>query len=268
MGTRKQWEAFLMLAQLWRYRGLVSSLTRRQFHLRYRQSALGLTWAFLVPLATLGAGILVFKQIAGIDTGRTSYELFTLAALVPWVFLASSLSFGIPSIVQDKALVIKLAFPRAVLPLGMVGVSFLDFVISGAIYVALAYLLGVGLHITALWVPLIFLVEMALVIGLVLGGSALNVFARDIRLGVPLLVQLWLLLTPVLYPMDAVPAELRRWFLANPMTGIVESFRRVLVHGLAPDTGDLLSSVLGSSIALLVGLWYFRATERRFADVI
>jgi ABC-type polysaccharide/polyol phosphate export permease len=257
-----------VLRELWSHRDLVRTITRRQFHIRYRQSALGFVWAFLVPLATLGAGSLVFDTIAGVDTGETSYAIFSLAGLVPWIFFATALSFGVGSIVADKSLVVKLAFPRAVLPLGMVGVSFIDLAISGGIFIALAYLLGEGLSITALWVPLILALEVLLVVGLVLLGSALNVFARDIRLGIPLLVQLWLLLTPVLYPLSEVPPSLRTWFMANPMTGIVETVRGALVLDRAPSFDLLVPSIVGALGALLLGVWYFRSTEPQFADVI
>jgi lipopolysaccharide transport system permease protein len=256
------------MRRLWKYRHLAFSLARREFQIRYRQSFLGLLWAFILPLAALGAGSLVFKTIAGLHVKGESYELTTFAALVPWTFFASGLSFGVGSVVGQKSMVTKLNFPRFVLPLGMVGVSFLDLAISGSIFVGLAYLIGDGLRLTALWVPLLLLIEVAFVIGLAFFGSALNVFARDIRFAVPLLVQLWFLLTPVLYPLEAVPRELRSWYMANPMTGLVESFRRVLLVGQGPDLTLLLPAVLGSVVSLVIGSLYFWSTEKRFADVI
>lgn len=253
---------------LWRHWPLILTFTHRQFQLRYRQSALGLIWAFIVPLATLGTGTLIFKEIARVDTGSSSYPVFTMSALVPWVFFASSVTFGVGSIALDKSLVQKLAFPRAALPLSMVGVSLLDFAISCLMFVIVAIVSGASLTVTALWVPALFLIEVVLVVGIVLLGSALNVFCRDIRLGIPLLMQLWLLMTPVMYPLDSVPPELRRWFWVNPMTGLVESFRRVLVDGRQPDPHLLIASLLGGVIAVGVGSWYFSATQKRFADVI
>jgi lipopolysaccharide transport system permease protein len=254
-----------MVRTLWRSRALVWSLTRRQFHLRYRQSALGFLWAVVVPVATLGVGGVVFKNIADVDTKGTGYGLFALAGIVPWTFFASSLSFGIGSIVQEKNMVIKLAFPRAALPLSMIGVSLLDFAIAAAIFVGLSHLLADGVPLTALWFPLLLAIEICLVTGIVLLGSSVNVFARDVRLGIPMLVQFWLLLTPVLYPL---PTDLRSWYALNPMTGIVSSFRRTLTLGQAPDMVTLVPSAAGALLLLVVGLWYFRATEPRFADAI
>ena len=256
------------MSRLYSYRHLILSLVLREYQVRYRQSFIGVAWAVFLPLATLGAGSLVFKEIAGVQTEGGSYEVATLAALVPWTFLATAVSLGVGSVVTQRTLVTKLAFPRQVLPLGMVGVSLLDLCISAMIFVGLAYLMGDGLHSSVVWVPVLLAIELTLVIGLVLLGSAANVFARDFRLAIPLLLQLWLLLTPVLYPLTAVPRELRPWYLANPMTGVVDSFRRVLVTGQAPEWNMLAIAIAGAAISAALGGWYFGATEKRFADVI
>jgi lipopolysaccharide transport system permease protein len=252
----------------WSHRHLVLALALREYQVRYRQSLMGLLWAFVVPIATLGAGTLVFKHVAGVRTDSGSYELMTLAGIVPWTFFASAVSFGIGSVVAQRTMVTKLAFPRYALPVSMIGVSLLDFVISGLIFSTILVITGEGFKLTALWVPLLLTIEIAFVLGIVLLGSAANVFARDIRLGVPLLIQLWLLLTPVMYPISAVPAAMQDFYILNPMTGLVDSFRRVLLDGRPPDFGLLLPAVVGATFALLVGSWYFAATQRRFADVI
>jgi homopolymeric O-antigen transport system permease protein len=257
-----------MLREMWMHRHLVISLIRRQFHLRYRQSLVGFVWALVPPLATLGTGILVFHRVVGVDTGRTSYALFALAALVPWTFFANSVMFGVPSISEAMTMVTRLAFPRAALPLSMVGVSLLDLGVAAAIFVVFAVVTGQGLPLTSLWFPLLLLIEVVFVVGAVLLGSALNVFARDIRLAVPLLVNLWLFVTPVMYPLRSVPAEIRNLYMLNPMAGLVESFRRVLVFGQAPDVGLLLPAMVGAGVVFVFGSWYFLATQARFADVI
>jgi lipopolysaccharide transport system permease protein len=249
-------------------RHLITSLTRRQYHIRYRQSFGGLLWAIVPPLATLGVGSLVFDNVAPLEAQGVPYVLVAMAAIVPWTFFASSLTFGIPSIVGNYQLVTRLAFPRAALPLSMVGVSLLDLAISLLIFVIVAAVLGHGLPATAVWLPLILLIEVVLVSGLVLLGSALNVFARDVRLAAPLLVQFWLFVTPVMYTLSDVPETLRPWYLANPMTGIVEAARQTLVFGQAPEPTVILPAVLGALACFVIGLWYFVGTEPRFADVI
>jgi lipopolysaccharide transport system permease protein len=253
-----------LVSRLWSYRHLLVSLVRRQYYLRYRQSFAGLAWALVPPLATLGAATLVFHKVIGVET-QGPYALFALSALAPWTFFANSLILGVPSVVNAHMMVTRLAFPRAILPLSTIGTSLLDLAIAGGIFVIFAIAVGEGLHVSTVWIPLLVLIEIVLIVGVVLLASALNVFARDVGLAVPLFVQIWFFLTPVVYPL---PRALRGWYLANPMTGVVESFRRVLAYGKAPDFGLLLTAILGAAAVFLIGVWYFRTTETRFADVI
>jgi lipopolysaccharide transport system permease protein len=166
-------------------------------------------------------------------------------------------------------MVTRMPFPRAALPLSMVGISLLDLAVAAVALAILAFAFGDGLAPeAALWGPVLILVELPLAVGLVLLGSALNVFARDVRLAVPLLVQFWLFLTPVLYGLRKVPESLRDAFMANPMTGLVVSFRRAILYGEAPSLPILWPTLVSAVLAFVVGWWYFASTERRFADVI
>lgn len=257
-----------MIAEIWSHRDLVVSLVRRQYQLRYRQSFAGFTWAIIPPLATLAAATLVFHRVAGVQAGKTSYTIFVLSGVAPWTFFASSLTFGIPSVAGALSMVSRFPFPRAALPLSMVGLSLLDLGIAMGLFVAFAYVVGDGLSWSVAWVPLLIVVEIALAVGLVMMGSAMHVFARDLRLAVPLGVQFWLFVTPVMYPLSAVPDDLRHLYLANPLTGLIENFHRVLAFGQPLDVQLLLPSIIGAVIALVVGWWYFASVERRFADVI
>ena len=261
-----------MFLRLWSHRSLVWALVRRQYQVRYRQSMVGVTWAIVPPLASLATGLLVFQGFADVDTGEDKYSVVTMAALVPWTFFATSLANGIPSIISSSTTLTRIPFPRASLPLGNIGISMIDFAISLVIFVIIVYTVGDGLPLTALWFPALFAVELILVLGVVLVASAMNVFARDIKLGVPLGIQLWLLLTPVLYPLSAVEDKLgegmKAFVRANPMTGVVESFRDVLVDGTAPDLAILWPTMAGAAALLVVGSWYFSAVEPRFADVV
>jgi lipopolysaccharide transport system permease protein len=256
-----------VIRRLFSHRGLVTSLVRRQFQIRYRQSAAGVAWAILPPLVTVGAATVVFDRVVQVDTGPVPYPLFAFAALTPWMFFASSLTFGVPSVVQNHPMVVRLAFPRAAIPISMIGLALVDLAIAAVTFIIFVYVTGNTIPITALWFPALLLVEVVLVVGVVLFGSALNVFARDVKLAVPLLAQLWLFLTPVLYPLSEVGA-LRPWFLLNPMTGVVESFRSILVYGDTPDPAVLLPAIAGAIAFFLLGWWYFSVTEHRFADVI
>jgi homopolymeric O-antigen transport system permease protein len=257
-----------VLLRLWRHRDLVVSLSRRQYQLRYRQSFIGFAWAFLTPLATVGAAALVFGRVAGISTGKTSFAVSTMAAVVPWSFFASSVGFGVTSIVSVQGMIARLPFPRVALPLSMIGTAVLDLAIASVIFLAVAFVTGTGVPLTALWFPVLVIIELMLVTGIVLLGSAINVFARDVRLAVPLILQMWLLVTPVMYPLNAAPRAVRSWFLFNPLSGLVENFRRVLAEGRGINVDFLIPSLIGAVALVVLGTWYFTATEPRFADVV
>jgi lipopolysaccharide transport system permease protein len=256
-----------MLRSVWTHRDLLVSLVRRQFQVRYRQSFVGFAWALLPALATLGVGAILFKGVLDVNTGGEDYGVFAMSALIPWTFLANSMPQGVTSVAQNLAIVTRLPFPRAVLPLSIVGLSFLDLLVASVAFVVIALVTGNALPVTAAWAPLLLLLEIPLLVGVILLGAALNVFARDIKLAVPLVVQLWLFLTPVMYGLPQEPG-LREFYLANPMTGLVVSFRRVLVFGRPPDLDLLLPTIIGAIGFFVVGWWYFRSTEPRFADVI
>jgi lipopolysaccharide transport system permease protein len=263
-----------MIADTWRRRTLVLSLVRRQYQLRYRQSLAGISWAVVPPIAGLVVATVVFHGVLKVDIGDVPYPLFALSGLAPWAFFAGVLSSGVPSITTQQTMVTRLAFPRAAIPLSIVGVGLIDLGITSVLFVGFAIVSGEGLPLSALWAPVLLLIEIAFVTGVILLGSALNVFARDIRLAVPLIVQLWLYLTPVMYPLSTVPDELRTLYMLNPMSGLIESFHTVLIDapaagwGGAPDLSVLLPSIIGAVSALVVGIWYFGSTEPRFADVI
>ena len=257
-----------MIARLWRNRSLLVSMIRRQYQLRYRQSFMGWVWAFVPPLVGTVVGTVVFHRVAGIETGNVPYPLFVMAGLVPWTFFSSSLVLGVPSLVQMTQTISRVPFPRAVVPLSMVGLAFLDLIVALLVFVVAAFLLGQGALMTWFAVPAILAVETVLTIGVVLFASGLNMFARDIRLAVPMAVQLWLFLTPVMYPLESVPQSLRLMYMLNPMTGVIESFRDVLVMGQLPSTEIWGQALLSAAIFFAIGTWYFAATEPRFADVI
>lgn len=257
-----------MLRELSRHRDLLYTMAKRGYQVRYRQSAIGLAWAVIPPIITVATATLVFGKVAKVDTGQVPYPLFAFSAVVPWSFLATSLTIGIPSVVSNQMIVTRLAFPRATLALSTVLVALIDLAVAGVTFIIFAYVTDNPLPLTALWFPLLLAIEFVLVSGTVLLLSALNVFARDFRLVAPFLVNIWLFLTPVMYPLDSVPEGLRGLYYLNPMTGIIVSFRLVLVNGTAPDLGLLATSLIGAIVLGVVGVWYFGATESRFADVI
>lgn len=257
-----------MLGKLWRYRDLMLSLARRNYQLRYRQSIAGFVWAIVPPLLSVGVATLVFGKVAKVDTGNIPYPLFAFAALAPWTFFMNSITYAAGSVVQSQGMISRIPFPRAVLPLSMAGTVLIDLGFASLTFIVYVYVTGAGLPLTALWAPLLLVLEIALTVGIVLLVSAVNVFVRDVRLAVPFLVQALLFLTPVMYALDSVPKSARPWYRLNPMAGLMESFRDVLIEGRAPQLALLLPALIGSVAVLLIGVWYFSSTESRFADVV
>ncbi len=257
-----------MLSRLWVARHLVAALVRRTFQVRYRQSLVGYWWALLPPLGMLAVGFLVFDKVAGVESGEKGYALVTMSALVSWNLFANSVVNGVPIIASTTQMVSRLPFPKAALPISVIGSGLLGMFIASVLFLIIALVSGNGIPATAVWVPALLGIELLFVIGVLLLGSALDVFARDVRLAVPLLAQLWLLVTPVMYTLDSVPSDLRALYLLNPMTGIVESFRQVLVFGHSPDLELLVPALVAAACTFIVGTWYFGATEGRFADAV
>lgn len=258
-----------MLVKLWKARRLLASLVRRTYQIRYRQSFVGFWWAILPSLGMLAVGFLVFDKVAGVETGKEGYALLTMAALVPWTLFVNSLTSGVSSVSSNGQMVSRLPFARGVLPLSSMGSALIGTAISSLIFLIIAVWSGQGLPATALWFPVLLVVELVFISGLLFLGSALDVFARDIRLAVPLAAQLWLLITPVMYTLDSVKsADLRDFYLLNPMTGVVEASRSLLVYGRLPEASLVIPSAVAAIVIFATGCWYFGATENRFADVI
>jgi lipopolysaccharide transport system permease protein len=249
-------------------RELVLSLARREIKIRYKQSLLGASWAILQPAAMTVIFTVVFSHFARIDTGSIPYPIFVYAALLPWTFFANSLSFGVPSIVNNMNLVTKIYFPREAFPLAAIAACFVDFLVGAVLFAGLMVYYRFGLSAQALWLPAVIGVEVMLALAVCLFLSAINVFFRDIRFAIPLLVQVWMFASPVVYPVSLVPERVRAFYLLNPMAGVVDSFRRVLLEASAPRLAPLMLAGLGAAILLVVSYASFKRLEMRFADVI
>jgi len=257
------------LTEFWHHRDLFRTWTQREFQVRYKQAVLGAAWAIVQPLAFTIVYSVIFTQIIPVSSPDVPYPVFVYTAMLPWTYLSGALTFGVSSVVSNLSLVTKIYFPREILPLAAVAVSFFDMLLGFVVYVGLLAVFAVPMHVVVLWVPVLILFQTLLVVGLVLGASALNVFRRDIRFVVPLFLQLWLYASPVIYSMDLPMPNWLRWVLVlNPMTGYIESFRAVLLYGRSPDPALLLPAVIVSLAISLVGLSTFVKLEPYFADVI
>ncbi len=244
------------------------NLTRREVKGRYTQSIFGIGWAIAQPLATMAVFTLVFSRLGSIPSGGVPYPLFAYCALVPWFFFSNSVNSGTLSLITYRNIVTKTYFPREIVPLAQVCSRMVDLAASAGLYALLMIYYGFGLGPWAALLPFFFLLLLCFTVGVTLVTSSVNVFYRDVNPVVQIGLQLWLYLTPVAYPLSAVPEKYRIFFLLNPLTAVVEGLRAVLVFGRAPDwTVVGVSSAMVGTL-LVVALVTFKRMDKYFADVI
>ena len=251
---------------LWRYRELMSFLAWRDVAVRYKQTVIGLAWALLRPALTLLVFV-AFRRMAGLQQGAVPDVLLVLAAVLPWQLFSSALVESSNSLIGNTALISKVYFPRLIVPVAAIGGAMVDFLVSLLLLIALLPWYGAapGVRIAAL--PAFVVLAAALSLGLGLLLAALTVKYRDFRYVVPFAVQLGLFVSPVAFASAQVPEQWRALYSLNPMVGIIDGFRWSIL-GTALDWRVLAQAVLLTGVALVVGAWYFRRTERGFADAI
>jgi homopolymeric O-antigen transport system permease protein len=256
------------LTALWRSRELIYFLVWRDVKVRYKQTTIGIGWAIIQPVVSMTIFTLFFGKLAGVPSNGVPYPIFVLAGLIPWNYFASAVSGCSNSLVRDVSLISKVYFPRTVLPMASVLTGLLDLAISLGVLAIFMAIFRIPIRPTVLLVlPLVvFLIATALSVGI--WFAAINVRYRDVGYVVPFLIQVWLFLTPVIYPANLVPeGPLRILYALNPMVGVVVSFRWALVGGPPPGPLLLLSVIV--VLLLLVSGWInFMRTEQSFADVI
>jgi lipopolysaccharide transport system permease protein len=255
---------------LWRYRELFYILAWRDISVRYKQTAIGVIWAILRPLLTMIIFTIVFGRLAKMPSNGIPYPILVFAAMLPWQFFANSLSEASLSMVVNTNLVSKVYFPRLIIPAGAVITGMVDLLVSG---VLLAVLM-IGFNFLPDWriltLPLLTLLAFLAALGPGLLLTALNVKYRDFRHLIPFIVQFGLFLSPVGFSIDVIPEQWRLIYSLNPMVGVINGFRWAICRG---GTGEfyLQGFVLSLIVILLflfIGIWYFRRTEKGFADVI
>jgi lipopolysaccharide transport system permease protein len=258
----------LNLRDLWRFRELLFFLTWRDVKIRYKQTALGATWAILQPLATMVLFTMIFGRLAvdwpGVDV---PYPLFAFAGLLPWLFFANAVASSGNSLVGNANLITKVWFPRMMIPLAAVSAGLIDFAVAFVVLAGLMIWYQVALGWEALLLPLLVVLTALMAVGVGMWLSALNVKYRDVRHTVPFLLQLWMFASPVFYPPELLSGHWR-WLLdLNPLTGIITGYRAALFGG--PLDGASLGVAAGLTLLVLVtGIFNFRRMEREFADVV
>ncbi|HEX4710796.1 ABC transporter permease [Phenylobacterium sp.] len=258
----------LQLRELWRFRELLYFLTLRDLKVRYKQTAIGVAWALIQPVLAVAIFTVIFGHFAKMPSGHVPYPIFAFTAVLPWTYFAEAVRRSSTGLVSDSELIRKVFFPRLIVPLASVVSPLVDFAVGFLVLMALSAWYGVvpTPHIILLPVFLLVAATLALSIGLWLGP--LGVRFRDVTHALPFLIQVWLYASPVAYPITIVPERWRLLYSLNPMVGVIEGFRWVLLGAEHPDLRAIAISCLFIMASLIGGLIYFRKMERSFADII
>jgi len=257
------------LRDLWGSRQVVRTVTERNLRVRYKQSFLGFAWALLTPVGLLCGLLILFHRVAGFAASDgVPYSLFAYVGLLAWTFFSVSTSMGGNSVLSDKALLSKSRFPREVFPLSSVVVSGVD---AGMALVPLAVLFVLERRLPSVTTPVAVIplvVLVAFTAGVALASSAIIVHLRDLRLALPIMLQIGLFLTPVAYGLDKIPSWARlAYCFVNPVAPVIDSFRRTVLEGEMPQWGYLAAGAVTASVVLVGGYALFTRMEGSFADV-
>jgi lipopolysaccharide transport system permease protein len=257
----------LHLQELWTYRELLYFLVWRDLKVRYKQTVLGVAWAVLQPLMATIVFSVFFGRLAGIASDGVPYPVFNLAGLVPWGFFAFGLNEAANSVVGSRQLITKVYFPRLAIPLATVLVGLVDLAVGFLLLLTAMILYGITPSVRAFMVLPFILLAFTASLGAGLWLAALNVRYRDVRYVLPFLTQMWLFTTPIVYPSSLVPPAWRTVQGLNPMVGVVDGFRWALFGAQARSSTIAMSTVVALALAS-GGAFYFRRTERAFADIV
>jgi lipopolysaccharide transport system permease protein len=258
----------LQLHELWNYRELIYFFIWRDIKIRYRQTILGAAWAVLQPFLTMVVFSIFFGRLAGVPSDGVPYPIFSYAALVPWTFFATGVSMAANTLVNNANMLKKIYFPRLTMEIAAVIGGLIDFILAFVVLLGMMLFFKIVPTKNVIWLPLFLLLALITSLGVGFWLSALNVQFRDVRYVVPFLIQLWLFITPVAYSSSLIQEPWRTFYGLNPMAGVVEGFRWVLLNtDTAPGVMTFISALV--ALALFVsGIYYFRRMERTFADVV
>jgi lipopolysaccharide transport system permease protein len=259
----------LDLRDVWAHRELFAILVMRDVTVRYKQTILGIAWAVLQPLMMMAIYSVIFGRFGGIPSDGLPYPLFAFSALLLWTFFANGVLASGNSLINNAYLITKVYFPRILVPAVSVGMGLVDFGIASCVLAVLMAYYRIAPTWNLLMFPVLGLLTVVLTLGLGVWAAALNVRYRDVRQLLPFVIQVWMFLSPVIYPLSMVPARWRWLAVVNPLFGIIENVR-VALFGLPRGFNwALLGSAAGISLALLVsGAFVFRRVESGMADVI
>ncbi len=255
--------------ELWQYRELAATFAWRDLKVRYKQSLIGAAWAIIQPVMTMVVFTFIFGTFAHVPSQGLPYPVFSYSGILPWIYFSSALGAASGSLAMNSTLVTKIYFPRVLLPIAAITVPAVDFLLASTVLGGLMgwYSLSTGVH--ALLAPLFMILAAASALGVGLVFAVINVRYRDVPYAIPFIIQIWLFLSPVIYPIKALHHSWERLILSlNPMSGVITGFRWSLLGTSPPTPLQLLLSIVAAGVFLTVGLAVFRRAEPRFADTI
>jgi lipopolysaccharide transport system permease protein len=253
---------------LWKFRELLGFLAWRDIKVRYKQAALGAGWALIQPIVTTVIFTVLFGNLAKMPSGGVPYPLLVLAGLLPWQLFAAALNGASNSLVSNSNLISKIYFPRIIVPMSAIGVAIIDFAIVLVLFFGMSLYYGLPPTIHWLLLPVFVVMALGAALGTGLLLTALTVKYRDFRFIVPFLLQIGIFVTPVGFRTDFFPSW-RQVLALNPLTSVVDGFRWCLLSGNQEmDPVGLATSIATITTSIVIGIWYFRRTEKGFADII
>ncbi len=260
------------LVELWHFRELVRTLAERDIRVRYKQAALGIAWALISPVVLMIAFTLVFSHVAHVNTHMPGvpYALFSYIGLLPWTFFSTALSGGGMSLVTNTTLLNKLYCPREVFPIAAIIDAAVDGIIAAFVLLLLFPIEGFAPKLASLWIPLLMIPLILFTLGTVLAVSAVLVYLRDLRLMLPLAIQIGLFATPVIYSPASIfkhKALLIGYSIVNPLVPVLDGLRRTVLENLSPNWLSLGAGTASSVVVLVGGFYLFKRLETGIADV-
>lgn len=269
MARRAVWRP---LWELPRRFDLISSLTRRELAARYRGSVLGIIWALVTPVVMIAIYTFIFAGIFGARFGATGsawdFALYLFCGLLPWTAFQEAVQHSSTTIVGHANLVKRVVFPLEILPVSLALTSLVNQMFGTLALLVFLVIIRRELHLTTLWLPVLIAPQLLATLGVAWLVASLGVFLRDIVQGIALLLTTWLYLTPIIYPESVVPERYRPFINANPFTGLIRSYRRIMLEGAMPDWRGLAFFTGFAIICFVFGYWWFARTRKNFADVV
>ena len=256
------------IKELIEYREVLITLVIRDIKVRYKQTVVSVVWAVLQPIFMMAIFTILFSKFTNLYSEGIPYPLFCLTALIPWIFFSNAINMAIPSLVDNESLITKIYFPREILPLSAISTLMVDFFIAVLIYAVISIFLKIKITILVFLVIPLFAIQFLLTIGLVLFASALNVFYRDVKFIIPFIMQIGMFATPIVYSTDMVTGRYKSIYMLNPMAGIIDGYRKVILLGTIPNYQYTMNAFLVSLTIFILGYVYFKFVESYFADVI